>query len=72
MPWNKKWVYALYKGDDCLAIGTKDEIAKQMGVKKTTLDFLRTKAYKKVVENRNNTCRSGYRVLIRIKDNGEW
>ena len=72
MSWNSRWVYALYKGDECLAIGTKAEISKQMGVKKNTLDYYRTKAYKKRVESRKNKHKVGYRTLIRIDDDGEW
>lgn len=38
--------YALYKGDECLAIGTIDEIAKQQGVKKKTILFYHSPWYK--------------------------
>lgn len=39
--------YALYKGEDCLAIGTIKEIAKQKNVKERTIYFYTTPTYKK-------------------------
>ena len=39
--------YALYKGDKLLAIGTKKEIANQLGVKISTIDFYAHKSYAK-------------------------
>ena len=43
----KKRYYSLYKGDVELAFGTKEEIAKKMGVKKRTVDFYNTPTYQK-------------------------
>jgi hypothetical protein len=40
--------YALYKGEECLAIGTIDEIAKQQNVKWETIKFYHTPASKKL------------------------
>ena len=39
--------YALYKGDKLLAMGTKKEIAKQLGVKPRTIYFYSHPAYAK-------------------------
>ncbi len=39
--------FALYRGEECLAIGTKQEIAEQMGIKVKTVDFMKTPSYKK-------------------------
>ena len=39
--------YALYKGEECLAIGTIKEIAKIMNVKEKTIYFYTTPTYKK-------------------------
>ena len=39
--------YALYKGDNCLAIGTIKEIAEIMNVKYKTIAFYTTSTYKK-------------------------
>lgn len=37
----------MYKGEECLAVGTSDEICEQMGIKKNTFGFMRTKTYLK-------------------------
>lgn len=39
--------YALYKGEECLAIGTIQEIAEQMNVKYRTIYFYTMPTYKK-------------------------
>lgn len=39
--------YALYKGDEILAIGTIEEIAKKMKVGYRTIKFYTTKTWKK-------------------------
>ena len=39
--------YALYKGDKLLAMGTKKEIAKQLGVKPSTIKFYTHPSYAK-------------------------
>lgn len=46
--------YALYKGEECLAIGTIEEIAKKMGVKKRTIYFYSMPTYKKRVKAGKN------------------
>lgn len=40
-------VYAIYNGDKFLALGTLDEIAAQLGVKRKTIQFYMQPAYKK-------------------------
>lgn len=42
----KKWEYAMYKGDDLLCMGTKDEICKEMNISSKTFNFYRTSYYK--------------------------
>lgn len=37
--------YALYKGDELLAMGTAKELAKQFGVKVSTIHFYKSPAY---------------------------
>lgn len=39
--------YALYKGEECLAIGTIKEIAERMNVKERTIYFYTMPTYKK-------------------------
>jgi len=58
----KSWEYAMYKGDKCLAIGTPDEICKQMGIKKNTFQFMRANTYKMRIKGKEDR----YRTIIRI------
>ena len=44
--------YAAYKGDQLIGIGTAQEIADRMGVKKSTVQFYTTPTYKKRVAKR--------------------
>ncbi len=63
-----KKIYALYKGDNLLIMGTIDEIAKSQNVKKETILFYGTNTYLKRHEN----SRSGnYKVLVRLDDDNE-
>lgn len=44
--------YALYKGDELLAMGTKKEIAEQLGVSASTIGYYGTPVYaRRVSEN---------------------
>ncbi|WP_165851224.1 hypothetical protein [Streptococcus sp. AM43-2AT] len=43
----KSKVYALYKGDELLEIGTKKELAEKFGVKPKTIAFYNTPSYTK-------------------------
>lgn len=53
--------YALYKEDDLLAIGTKEEIAKEMGVLKSTIQFYMTPSQYKRTRGKG-------RILIPIEE----
>lgn len=44
---NKEKIYALYRGEKFLAIGTKKELAELLNVKVETVSFYATPAYKK-------------------------
>lgn len=44
---NKEKVYALYRGEKFLGIGTKKELAELLNVKVETISFYGTLAYKK-------------------------
>ena len=61
--WKKKWEYAMYKGDELLAFGTREEICKQMNIKEQTFRVYRSNAYKERIANRKAKC---YRTIIRI------
>lgn len=55
-------VYAMYKGDECLAIGTVIQLSKQLGVSIQTIRFYLTPSYKKRVKKGNNR-----RELIKVE-----
>lgn len=55
-------VYALYKGEECLGIGTLKELAEQLKVKYETMYFYTTPTYKKRIKKSKNR-----RELIRIE-----
>ncbi len=46
--------YAMYKGEECLGIGTLKELAKQFNVKVKTMYFYTTPTYKKRVKKGKN------------------
>lgn len=54
--------YALYKGDTVLTIGTKEELAKYLGVSVETISFYCTPTYRKRNKRGNNF------IVIRIKE----
>ncbi len=58
----KNKVYALYKKEDCLGIGTVEELAKQFNVGIKTIKFYLTPTYKKRVKKGINR-----RVMIRVE-----
>ena len=61
----KRWVYALYKGEEILAIGTAKEICEQENIKLNTFHFLSSKWYKK------HRFGGKMRVIIRIDKDDE-
>lgn len=44
---NKEKIYALYRGEKFIAVGTKKELAELLNVKVETISFYATPAYKK-------------------------
>ena len=61
----KRWIYAMYKGEKCLAIGTSNEICKQMNIKMKTFQYYRTNAYKDRIKNRDS---KDARIIIKLED----
>ena len=57
---NKEKIYALYRGEKFLGIGTKKELAELLNVKVKTISFYATPAYKK----RTNEAKGRRLVLI--------
>lgn len=53
--------YALYKGEECISIGTIYEIAKETNVKVETIRFYKTPTYKKRCKKGKNR-----RVLVEL------
>lgn len=43
----KKKIYALYKGDEWITDGTKEELAEYLNVKVKTIDFYTTPVWRK-------------------------
>ena len=55
--------YALYKGETLLVIGTRAEIANELGIDRDTVTFYGTPSYKKRIKSDRNR-----RVLVRLDD----
>ncbi len=54
--------YAMYKGEDILAIGTIAEIAKHLSVKESTVKFYGTPSYQKRIRG------DKAKILIELED----
>ena len=54
--------YALYKGDNFLTLGTKEELAKYLNVSIKTIEFYGRPCYRK--RNKKGNCY----IVIRIKE----
>lgn len=61
--------YALYKGEELLAIGTIPHIARVMGVQRNTMTYYRTQVYKNKLAKRINSTNA--RILILLDDEEE-
>lgn len=59
----KKDIYALYKGDTFITLGTIEEIAKYEEVKPRSIRYLQTPCYKKRFKEDDNN----RKVLIKIE-----
>lgn len=55
-------IYAMYKGDECLAIGTLIQLSKALNIKIETLYFYMSPTYKKRVKKGKNR-----RELVRVE-----
>ena len=55
-------IYAMYKGDECLAIGTLIQLSKALNIKIGTLYFYMSPTYKKRVKKGKNR-----RELVRVE-----
>jgi len=59
----KKSIYALYRGDEFIDLGTLEELEKRLNINKNTIYFYSTPAYKKRIRNPDNTI-----VGIKVED----
>ena len=59
---HRQWIYAVYKGEEFLTEGTREEICKKLKIKKNTFYYYRTRFWEERVKNGNN-----HRVIIRIE-----
>ena len=48
----KRTIYSIYKGDDFVDVGTKEELMQKYNLKSETFNFYTTKTYHKRVEAR--------------------
>lgn len=55
------WIYAVYKGDEFITEGTREEICEKLQIKKRTFYFYRYKAYQ-----RRGKPGSNRKIIIRI------
>lgn len=59
-------VYALYKGDTFITLGTLREIADEIGIKYSSVQYFLTNTYRKKILNRKKP--KNYKMLILIED----
>ena len=60
--YNKKRIYAMYKGDNFLCEGTTEEVCKEMNIKLSTFRYYRTNYWNKRSKGNN------HKVIVRIDD----
>ncbi len=60
--------YAMYCGEDCVAIGTLDEIATARGIKRESVRFMLTPTYRRRMASHRN---SGHRLEVFLIEEGE-
>lgn len=62
-----RW-YAVYRGDDFIVQGTKEDCAKYLGVTTKTVCFMSTPAYHK---RRSESPGTNHLIVIKVKDEEE-
>ena len=58
----KQWIYAVYKGEEFITEGTREEICEELHIKKATFYYCRSKFWEQRFKNGKN-----HRTIIRIK-----
>lgn len=56
-----KWIYAVYKGDEHIAEGTREKICQELGIKQNTFYYLRSKHWLNRFSTGNN-----HKIIIKI------
>lgn len=56
-----KWIYAVYKGEEFITEGTREEICERLHIKKNTFYYYRSKFWHKRFKNGKN-----HRAIIKI------
>ena len=51
---SKENIYAVYKGDEFIDLGTKNELAKKLNIKPKSIGFMTTPSYKKRIKKTEN------------------
>lgn len=64
-------VYAMYKGEGCLAIGNIYELAKALNVKVNTIRWYSSPTYKRRLEKKNKKRIENRRVLVELGEEEE-
>lgn len=60
---SREKIYAVYKGDEFIDLGTKTELAKKLGLKPATIDFYTAPIYKKRIKDKPDAM-----IVIRIEE----
>lgn len=60
--------YAVYQGDELLALGTADECAKLLNISPDSVRFMSYKSHRQRVENSKHPEQA--RIAIRVEDEG--
>lgn len=59
---SRESMFALYKGDEFIDLGTRKELAARHGIKPNTITFMASPAYAKRIEGREDAYLKAYRV----------
>lgn len=62
-----KVIYALYKGDTFINLGTKEDLAKELNVMPKTIKFYSSGVWKKRRKENGNSY-----IVIKVDDINEW
>lgn len=66
----KRAIYAVYRGDKFIDLGTKEELAERMGCKPTFIGFLTTLSNKKRIEQKKKSYDNSL-LAIRVGEEDE-